>query len=466
MQDSKIIELLQTFSTKELRVFEEFMYSPFFNKNEELRNFYAYLKSCAPTFQPNKIKRRVVFKKLYPQKDYDDKKMNYLMSDLLKLAEQYIGWQQYENDSHLQKCHVLSAYLDRNLEKHYQGVYRTTERKLQQIPTRNTNFYYQQYLLAEIAERHFEQQKLRVFNHRLQAVANYFDVFYLSKKLELTVEMLEWEQVLKHNYQVDLIDDLLPQLHKSAYQSIPPLSLYQHMYYMLKGENAMLHFDQLKLKLQTYFDQFDPKEMKKAYLSAINFSMREIRKGNARFQQELLDLYLTAIEKKLLFENGYLSPWTYKNVVKLGLIMNRLDWTKQFIEQYTDALEPTFRQDAFHYSMADLFYHKKAYAKAQQHLREVQFSDIFYSLGTRQMLSKIYFEQGEKDTLLSLIASFKIFLKRNQLISEKVRQTYENFLFFLAQLLKDHPSEDLEEQIRNTVLLPDRSWLLEQLLKS
>ena len=45
MHNSKLIELLKSFSASELREFKDFVASPFFNKNEELSLFYAYLKT-------------------------------------------------------------------------------------------------------------------------------------------------------------------------------------------------------------------------------------------------------------------------------------------------------------------------------------------------------------------------------------------------------------------------------------
>lgn len=462
MEQSKIIQLLKTFSAKELREFQEFVHSPFYNKNEEIRRFYDYLKRLAPKFLVRKTDPQVVYQQLYPNQKYSDKKIKYLMSDTLKLAEQYIGLQEYQQEKNQQYCHVLKGYLNRNLDKHYQAIYRKAEQNLQAQTTRNTDFYYQQYLLADIAERHFEQKKLRVFNQRLQEVADYLDLFYVSKKLEHTCEMLEWQQVLAHDYDLKLVDSIIPQIQAPEYQNKPSIAIYTRIYFLLKNIEVNDNFEQLKDLLKDYFDLFTQSEMKQAHLAIINFCMRQIRKGNSRFEQELLELYLFAIDKKLLFENAYLSPWTFKNVVRLGLNMLRLDWTETFIKTYHKELEGHFQKDAYHFSLADLNYRRRDYSKAQQHLNEVDFSDFSYSLGIREMLAKIYYETNENESLLSLIASFKIYLKRNQLISEKVQQTYENFLYFLGQLLKKEQLQTLKDEIKATNLLASRTWLLEQ----
>ena len=88
------------------------------------------------------------------------------------------------------------------------------------------------------------------------------------------------------------------------------------------------------------------------------------------------------------------------------------------------------------------------------HLREVEFSDIFFALDAKMMLLKIYFDNGDEEPLNSLITSFKAFLKRNRLISDVMRKTYLNFISFLILLLKngDEALEELRIQIKNSDL--------------
>ena len=80
MENSKLIALLKTFNTQELRAFKDFVASPYFNKNQELVLFYDYLKKIAPKFPLKKISRESIYNNLFPKKEYDDKHMNYLMS--------------------------------------------------------------------------------------------------------------------------------------------------------------------------------------------------------------------------------------------------------------------------------------------------------------------------------------------------------------------------------------------------
>ena len=153
--------------------------------------------------------------------------------------------------------------------------------------------------------------------------------------------------------------------------------------------------------------------------------------------------------------------------MKLGLRLNRFEWTEQFIRKNTDILAEEYRLNAYNYSLADLSYHKQEISTALTHLREVEFTDIFFTLDAKIMLLKIYYDNDEEEALLSLLTSFKIFLKRNQLISAEMKNTYENFINLLNQILRSSHADsmDLQKKINDTPLLTDRGWLLQVIQK-
>jgi len=158
-----------------------------------------------------------------------------------------------------------------------------------------------------------------------------------------------------------------------------------------------------------------------------------------------------------------LSPWTFKNVIRLGLNLKRYDWTEQFIQKYYKKLAPEFQEDAMHYNLADLYYRKKNYKIAQNHLQLVEYSDVFYNLDAKEMLLKIYYENNETESLFSLIASFSIYLRRNKKISMNVRDTYLNFATLLHQIVRTTKSKipTIINKINQTKLVANRSWLLQ-----
>ena len=468
MENSKLIALLKTFNTQELREFKDFVASPYFNKNQELVLFYDYLKKIAPKFSAKATTRQTIYNNLFPKNKYDDKHMNYLMSFLLKLAERYIGLRKYQTQKLLPEYHTLASMIDRNLEKHYQQTIAKTNKLINDKEQLDINHYYHKFLLADIAHQHWASKKERKFNNLLQFTSDYFDLYFLANKLKYSCEMLNNQQSVSSPFIINMINEIDSYLEKKNLTDEPIINCYYHILKILTTDTPEPYFIKLKNLLNQNFEVFTKEEMQPIYFHTLNFCIRNIRKGKKAYIEESLNLYVKGIESKLLLENNYLSPWTFKNVVKLGLRLERYDWTEQFIQTHHQMLEENFRKDALQYNLADLYYYKGDNNKAIEHLRNVEFTDVYYALDSREMLIRIYYELGEDESLTSLIASFSIYLKRNKIISNKVKQTYLNFITILKLLLKKKNLNPkvLEEKINTTELLVNREWLIKQCEKT
>lgn len=68
--------------------------------------------------------------------------------------------------------------------------------------------------------------------------------------------------------------------------------------------------------------------------------------------------------------------------------------------------------------------------------KKVEFTDVFYQLDSRVLQLKIYFESDDYENLFYHISAFRIFLKRNNSISENQRTIYRNLVRFKAKLAR------------------------------
>ncbi len=399
MENSKLIDVLKTFSTAELREFKDFVASPFYNKNKELSLFYGYLKKIAPAFPLKKMDRHHVYQALFPGKKYDDKHFKYLMSFLLKLAEQFIGLKRYQQQDLLVQYHQLDACINRRLEKNYKNIYQKASARLNGMPFRDHEHYHQQYLLAEIAGKYFASQGLRKISDELQKAVDYFDLYYLSQKLKYTCEMLNAQKMLSADYHQNLIDEISHYLQKRKHEEVPAVAIYYQVFLILTDERPDENFEKLIALLEEHSGQFPAHERQQLQIHAINFCIRKIRQNEERYVGKALDLYMKGIEAGYLLEAGELSPFTFKNVIKLGLRLKRYGWTEGFIANYADRLAPKFRKNAVSYGLADLNYHKGDFGTSMIHLLDVDFTDIFFTLDAKVMLLKLYYENREVEAL-------------------------------------------------------------------
>lgn len=201
---------------------------------------------------------------------------------------------------------------------------------------------------------------------------------------------------------------------------------------------------------------------------ALNHCVKRINMGHTEYNKELFELYKVMIEKRIIFNNDILSPWTYKNIASVGLRLKEYEWTKGFIDTYHENVDEAYRDSAYAYNLAYYHFSQGEYKEALWKLHEVEFNDVFFHLDTKTMLLKIYYELDDVEPLLSLIDAFKVYLKRNKHISGYMKTSYRNLIKFVQKSLR-LPSGDkdkwkrLKEEVNQVKHVASFTWLIEQI---
>lgn len=465
MKKSKLITFLKTFSKEELQEFEDFVASPFFNKRKDLINFYHYLKRCAPEFCDEHLEKEQVFAQVFPNEPFQEKKLGYLMSYLCTLIEQFLKIKAFQAHKHLADGQWLNTLVERRLFKYYEQEFRKVSKKLDKIAIKDEDFYFGKYQLHDAAVHYAKVRQFRKHEKNVQMVANYLDNYYWYKKIQLGCNMLLRQRIMGTAYDFHFLDEVIHYLSENGRVKEPIIAIFYIIFKMLKEEQADEYFELLKELIIVHQEGLNQEDLGDIYRYAISFCSQKLKQGKINYAEEALNLYLNGINYDIFIEDGYLSPWTYKNIIKLGLGLKRFEWVEEFIEQYNEKLQPDFRQNAMHFNLADLFYYKKDYEQSLLHLNQIKFTDIFYNLGTKLMLLKIYYELDEEEPLLSLLASFSLFLKRNKQISKNTREMYLNFCTILNRIMrrKKEKIPKIRQTIQESKLLTERRWLMERL---
>ena len=90
MYTHQLIELLKTFSEKELMKLFKFLNSPYFNNSKRIIALFQILKKNYPEFDSRSFTRENIFKSIYKKAEYNDSTFRNLMSDLLKLTLKFV----------------------------------------------------------------------------------------------------------------------------------------------------------------------------------------------------------------------------------------------------------------------------------------------------------------------------------------------------------------------------------------
>ena len=468
MKNSKLIDLLATFSNDEMQSFDAFIRSPYFNTREELVPLFRYLRDQAPEFPEKALQKENVFRVVFPGQTYDEKQLAYRMNYLLKLGEHFLSIQSFEQAPVQSQLHLLESLVLRKLDKEYQFVHKKLNRQLEESEILESEGFYFQFRVGEIGDQYFMNKDERRYDPNLEVAANNLDRFYFSKKLRMLTEMINRQHIFNQTYNQTFQDLILEGLHHSDLLENLLIKVYYHTLQMLSdGENAAGQYEELKDLFQANFSVFSEADKQNILSHLLNFCIQQIREQTDRrpYMEEALKLYMFGIEAKIYLPKDQLSPWHFKNIVKLAFNLGEFDWAEEFMYQYSPKLQETSRDNALYYNLADLYYQKKDFEKAMKFLNQVEFTDIHYNLNAKLLLLKIYYELDEEEALLSLLASFTIYLKRNKYLSNELRKTYENFCKLLMRVMRRNPKKwpVLRKDILSVSPLTDRKWLLNAL---
>ncbi len=437
--------MLETLTAREFRQFVDFVHSPYFNKHERLMAFADYLLVHIPEDNEPDLDRELIFEHLFPGEEYHEQRLADLMSYLVKLLEQFFAQQHFESRGFNQDYHLMADLAQRDLEKSYNKAFRTLKKSQKKKKIKNENFYMQEYLFWDESDHYYMRQQQRTTDESLQHKVDALDHFYLAAKLKNACEMANRQNVIEVNYNHWLTEELLRSLKANIgdYEDHPAIVVYYHILQCLTEPNDHAHFDRLKEVMQRHGKHFAQKtenerekeEIRYMYLYVQNYCIHNINKGNRQYLRELFELYQWLLESEIILdEREELSQWDYKNIVSAGHRLDEFEWTEKFVYKYKDKLPEHARENAFNYNLAVLLYHKPDYKQSKRVLQSVEFDDVYYAVGGRALLMRIYYETDDFDPLYSLIDSFQIYMRRNKKISSYQKELHQNFIKIMRKL--------------------------------
>lgn len=465
MKDSRLINLLKTFSNKEIEKADKFIRSPFFNENKKIITLFQALVTFHPAYELTASAEKYAFEKAFGSKSYKEKDAYYLMAELVKVLEQFLSQLEYEKKPLNLGINKLAQFSLRNQNNSYLKIDKQINKQIDKSKLRNANYFLNQYRLNSERSTYFFNNEKRNYNPYLQQSVHDLDNFYIGEKLRLLSELLAQQSVFERNYDKGFIEDIVPALLDNEEELSELGKIYLRIYLCSTANESDKHYMTLKELLNSHSAQFDRNEAGGMYLFAINFCIRKFNSGNQEYINELLELYKAMIEKDLLVDNNRISPWSYKNISTIGLRAGDLDWVRTFIEEYKPYLPKNLQKTSYYFNLANYHFYKKNFLKAQEFLLRVEVEDTYFNADYRTLLSKIYFERDEFEVLDAYCESYQMYLRRNRKVSQNVKKYYLNYIKFLKRLSVINPRDKkklnhLRERIETTSSLADRKWLL------
>ena len=459
------ILLLNTFDSKDWRMFRKFLQSPIYNHRQDVIELFDVLNKSRRTHQDLRVhSREGIWKAMFPNKVYQAKEMSYMLSFLNGLLKDYMAWIRW-------KSRPSKVGKDLYYEMKERGLGVLAAEELAGIDEGKEN---QKHINAEALFDRFEistelsgyRGKTEGHLDSFKTSAQYLMAFYQAKMLFLGCSYRNRVQnKFGHSTDPDWLLEVLEDF-STEEPAQPVTKLFYHAYHMLGDVNNEEHENRLEELIQKH--SYGIESLQDVYSLRINQSIRAFNSGDKQAIHSVMSLYQDGLKLGLFHKGGRMKAATYINIVATGTYLSNFNWTKRFMTEFKQYLPEAVREQLYLYNLAVFHYRKGEYSEAMDLLREVSFTEPFQNLEARKILLKIYFELDEMNALANHLATFKAYLYRNKNLTYH-KSNYLNLVKFTEKLINTMNAKDkkrlltLKAKVMETSHLVERNWLIAQI---
>ena len=122
MQNSKLIDIIQRLSPKEVKRLEVFVACDLFNTNQKVKELLLTLVCQHANNQLLTISSTEISHLLEPDKSYNERRFNNFVSKLLQLVYQFLSIEYFQRQASWQQAALLEELVERDAQRHIKGA--------------------------------------------------------------------------------------------------------------------------------------------------------------------------------------------------------------------------------------------------------------------------------------------------------------------------------------------------------
>jgi hypothetical protein len=462
IRKNKFFRIFSALSKSKQQQFRIFLENQ--SENEVLIKFFIALEDKALYIDEFTINKQLIFTKTSPKAIFDDGIIRQYFFELNQYLEKFLLIE--FNQRQFQFYSFVEIFYELGLEKEIQNNLNDWNKTLENTPKDHQN-QFQRYNILQFTNELNTKKGKRDDGSISQQMMDTLDELYFSQKLRLVCIILNNKNIWEQKKEIILLNEIIFIVSKLSLIENPYIELYYFVYQLLTTEKSDELFQKSEEIILKNKDKIDRKSLREIFIILQNYCIRRLKEGVISYERKLFDIYKNQIELNLIVDKKIISPWTYKNIITISFRLNEFEWAKDFMTSYKGFLPEGERENAFNYNLANYYFRTGKYDNSMRLLHQLEFTDLFYKLGSKLILLKIYFELNEEEAFENHCTSFKNFLQREKKLNIEQRKPYLNQIKFSNLIFTNkHHRRNLnliKEKIKSSSKLADIHWLLEQI---
>lgn len=480
MQQFKAFRILSSLNEQEYAEFNRFINSPYFNRSKELVKFFTKVKNYYPAFDNSSLQPEKIYKKLYPQKVFNEGTIKNLFTDLGNIAERFLAYVNYEQTFRYGYNIIEETNrrkLDKEFLKNYKKNYERNEIKEDAISEKNLNKYFLEAEMWNYNQRLNIEITKEEFNSLSEALFTFFLNQFFNTQLS-QVNVANWYNkkkdynILSTFFEFTNVDAIIKRMEEAGSSYYNDVKLMYHLSKAAKS-NENDFYGNLDSAIKIFNEQIggmNEQTQHRLYISAINIINMYIKASDKNLGKLKVELEKQMIDKKIGFDSkGMMHAAMYSHILHDAICAEEFEWAKEFLETYIDSVldEAKFKYDIYYYYKAKLLSLDKKYIESNEVLLKVSKDDDTIKATSRVLKMINFYELGDIESGFAQADAFKQMIIRNDEANIGRKDLNANFLKFYLMLLRIKTGKEADilfakKELAECAVIRSKVWLMEK----
>lgn len=477
---SLLIELLNSFTEKEIEKFAPLVSCTYFNTDQHVSRLFDCIKG--------KIWRRKTYDAAMQYKVYcevfskrpvsgnilskeEKALLNAKMALLTRLAETFLMLEALKKKPACKSELLQDELLDRKQFLLFNRNIKKDKKQADKRGVQDIDYHNYQYKIEQRVLNHLHQSGQLAVKNNLPALNKHIDVYYMLSKLSLylTAQSIIGQPNEKpHGF--DQIKHVLALTTLPDYTNEPLIQIYRTTIKMMETEGSD-DYRELMESLTLHANVLSRNDLTGFYSIGTVFCSRQIVQGKLVYNRKLFELYQAMHRKDLLHENGVMDVGNLKNLVTVSSRVAEFDWATQMIDNYRTYVETSLRNSVCHFNLGAIAFYQNDYKAAISHFIRVDKVNLAYDVNCRIMLLKSHYETDLEydERTMQIFRSAEKFMHDNKSLPSGHKIGYKNFIRLLINLYRiRHRATKISlarlgEKLEQAEFISDKHWLVEKM---
>ena len=482
MHKSSLLEILRTFDKEEFLKFEDFINSPYHNKNSNILKLFTAIKKYSPEFNNSELEKEIIWKKLLPDKEYNYGTMKNLIHELSKLAMKFIVLEEFEENI-LEKDNILMNCLnERNITKLFNVKMNELERQYSKESFKKDYFFINDFYSA-----YSKMNWIKIYHNRannLNAVTEkdlinssatfvysfliYLFKYYNNVMTDSVNQNFSMEKnilpVFLKEISPGIIERLLAVVKENSIRDYNILNVFWKMSRSQLNNQNIEYFLDFKKALNdniSILSKWDAKDL----FNLMGNSLNNIDPSMINTEKELFDLTNSMLSNGIIFNRDgtittndfILYNWRAFNAGEYKAI-------KKFTDKYLNKIPKDGMEYSEKISLAFLLFGEGKFEEVLEIITSLQHPNFILKVRMKHLKAKCLYELIDHVTFDSEYKSIYHFLKNNRSLSMKIKNDtkylFDNIrrMFRLKEKFNSYEYDKIKKEIADSSYNKN-SWL-------